>query len=234
MSGGRYDVVFLDLDGTVFDFDRAQAAALGQTLTAHGLPDSDVVASRYRAINDAVWSEFERGEIEQSAIRAERFRRLLSELQQSGDAAAMGEDYLATLGQQGHCLDGALDVVQVLAKCVRIVAVTNGIPDVQHPRIERSGLSQFLLARVISGEVGVAKPHAGIFDAAMQAARDPDPARVLMVGDSLRSDIRGAVDYGIDSCWFDPAQRGRSDGDESAEATHVIATLSELVDLVGA
>jgi FMN phosphatase YigB (HAD superfamily) len=82
--------------------------------------------------------------------------------------------------------------------------MTNGFADVQHARIRRLGLEGVFDHVIISEEVGVAKPDPGVFDIAFERMGNPDKARVLMVGDSLSSDIVGGFHYGIDTCWFNP------------------------------
>ena len=54
----------------------------------------------------------------------------------------------------------------------------------------------------LGGEtVILGKPYAPIYEASLEAAGKPDKARVLALGDSLRTDVRGAADLGVD-CLF--------------------------------
>jgi 2-haloacid dehalogenase len=62
---------------------------------------------------------------------------------------------------------------------------------------------------VISDEVGVSKPDPGIFDIAFEKMGRPVKDDVLIVGDSLTSDMPGGIAYGIDTCWYNPDQRPR-------------------------
>ena len=99
-------------------------------------------------------------------------------------------------------MDGAEEVLAALRDRYRFAIITNGLRTVQHGRLARSTIRGDIAALVISEEVGSAKPAAGIFDAAFAAMGGPAKAEVLMIGDSLTSDIRGAYDYGIDACWL--------------------------------
>jgi FMN phosphatase YigB (HAD superfamily) len=80
---------------------------------------------------------------------------------------------------------------------------------VQRPRFTASALAGYLAGIVVSDEIGIAKPNTGIFDAAFEALGWPAKREVLMIGDSLTSDMQGGIDYGIDTCWFNP------DGEEN-------------------
>jgi FMN phosphatase YigB (HAD superfamily) len=107
--------------------------------------------------------------------------------------------------------------------------ITNGLKEVQRPRLARSAISGYFADIVISEEVGAAKPDARIFDAAFQRMGHPRKADVLMVGDSMSSDIRGGKAYGIDTCWFNPASKLR---ELDVDSRYEIADLCELVDLL--
>ena len=112
-----------------------------------------------------------------------------------------------------------------------LALITNGIPDVQRPRIRRSGLDRLFPVVVISGEEGVAKPAPEIFDIALERMGDPAPEEVLLVGDSLSSDVRGGVDYGLDTCWYNPTALERGEG---PEPRYEIRRLHELREIVAA
>lgn len=45
------------------------------------------------------------------------------------------------------------------------------------------------------------KPHAPVYEWAMELMGNPDKSRVLAIGDSLRTDVTGAVNFGINVLW---------------------------------
>jgi 5'-nucleotidase len=122
----------------------------------------------------------------------------------------------------------AEETLAALCGRVGLVAVSNGLRDVQRSRLARSTIARFLHAVVISGEVGFAKPDARIFQAALACAGNPPAARVLMVGDSLTADIAGGHAAGLDTCWYNPAVLP---GDPDIRPVHEIRRLSELLAL---
>ena len=118
-------------------------------------------------------------------------------------------------------------MVAEVAATHRIAYITNGLDNVQRPRLEASPLAEHAAVVVISDEVGVAKPHAGIFDIAFERMGTPDRSDVTLVGDSLTADIAGGAAYGVSTIWYappavaDPASEGPS-------PTHRITHLREL------
>ncbi|MDX1503057.1 MAG: YjjG family noncanonical pyrimidine nucleotidase [Thermoanaerobaculia bacterium] len=220
--------MLLDADGTLFDYDRAEAAALAATWEELGLPREERLLPAYREINHRLWRSYERGEIEQAAIPGERFARLLTALGHDADAGRASSLYLRALARQTHLLDGALRVVSRLARRAELALVTNGLAEVQRPRLAASPLAPFFEVVVISGEIGAGKPDPAFFDAAFRRMGDPPRRQTLIVGDSLTSDIEGGRRYGIDTCWLNP--RG-AEGD-GRPLTYEIRELAQLERLV--
>ena len=225
----RYEWVLLDADGTLFDYDRAEAAALASSLSAFEVESSAEVTAAYRDINRRIWQAFERGEITQAALRTRRFAELFVLLGVKADPHAFSCTYLEHLACNAMLVEGAETVVRSLRAEVRLVLLTNGLADVQRPRLARSAIRGLFDAVVISEEVGAAKPHPQIFEVCFERMGRPDRRNVLMVGDSLSSDIRGGIEYGLDTCWFNPA-RVLNSGD--VVPRFQISSLVELLPIV--
>ena len=69
----RYDIVLMDADRTLFDFDRSEHEAVVRVLTAFGLPADRETEETYLRENRAVWDAFDRGELPQEILGRERF-----------------------------------------------------------------------------------------------------------------------------------------------------------------
>ncbi len=224
-----YTWVFLDADRTLFDYDTAERKALEATLAEEGIRVTAEHVDVYRAVNDALWKRFELGEVTQDTVRVERFRRFAERFRLTFDPGVFGDRYVKQLSNRADLLEDAEDVVRALHGKVGLLLLTNGMPEVQRSRLANSPLHDLFQNIIISEEVGAAKPGRRIFDFAMQAAGNPSASQVLMVGDSLSSDIEGAVRYGIDSCWFNPS--GKKNG-TSFRPTYEIGALRELIPLL--
>ncbi len=233
----NYELLLLDADETLFDFRKAEAFALEGAFAERGLAATPETVARYDAINKDIWRRLERGEIDQARLKIERFALLFADMGVGLDAADFSGLYLAWLGRGSFLLPGAEELCAYLATKYRLAIVTNGIAAVQRPRFEASPIRRHFEAIVISEEVGAAKPRPEIFERACAAMGFFDKSRVLMIGDSLSSDIAGGIAYGIDTCWLNPGKTAADSADAPAMAkalapTYVVSGLAELKALL--
>ncbi len=223
-----YEWIFFDADGTLFDYNAAESEALAGTLAEEGVSVRSEHVDEYRALNAALWRRFERGEVSQATIRTLRFSQFSERFGLELDAVAFGSRYLAHLAQCADLIDGAESVVRSLHGRAGLLLLTNGISEVQRSRLAASPLHGLFDHVVISGDVGAAKPDPRMFDVAFECAGSPTRSSVLMVGDTLSSDIRGGALYGIDTCWFNPMREPNS---TELVPTFEIQSLRELAAL---
>ena len=174
----------------------------------------------------------EAGELTPNDVRVVRFERLFDEVGVEADARQVADDYLIGLGSYGDLYPGARDLLNDLAEMASLALVSNGIGQVVRDKVRRLDLDRYFDAIVISGEIGVAKPHAGFFDIAFERLGYPDKATTLMIGDSLASDIQGGADYGIDTCWYTPNTETVPSLAPTLVPTHRIGSLSEIPAIV--
>lgn len=219
-----------DADGTLFDFDQAAEHALKTTFLEYQIPYETDFIERYLSINRSLWAQFEKGEIEASALKTLRFARFLDSLGLQADPAQMNEDYLGHLADGSMLLEGAKQLIETLHQRVQMMIITNGFKKVQRPRMERSGIQHYFETIVVSDEVGAAKPDPQIFDHSFAEMGQPSKEEVLIIGDSLSSDMRGGVNYGIDTCWYNP--NGKPNPAQPG-ITHEIRSLEEFPTLLG-
>jgi 2-haloacid dehalogenase len=225
----KYKWVMFDADGTLFDYERAEFAALKSTYEELGLPFEVAHAQVYRRINGHMWLDFEKGKISQRRLRTKRFELLFDALQIECDIEKFSRRYLANLALGTDLIDGAETVVSSLYGRAGLLLITNGLSEVQRPRFAHSAVGRYFSHVVISEEVGVAKPDSRIFDIAFEKMGHPYKTDVLIVGDSLTSDIKGGHLYGIDTCWFNP---GRKLLDPGLEVRYEIGELAELLEFL--
>ncbi|MDH6372016.1 2-haloacid dehalogenase [Paenibacillus sp. PastF-3] len=226
----KYDVILFDADDTLFDYGMAESHALSNAFLHVGMPTAaEDYAASYQEINHALWRDLEQGKISSAALRVERFNRLFAANALELDPEAFSEAYLRFLGEGTFLIQGAIELCEELAGC-RLAIITNGIKEVQTSRIQGSPLSETFEQIIISEEAGCQKPETGIFDYAFAKLGISDREKVLIVGDSLTSDIQGGINYGIDTCWFNPLSKENSSG---VQPKYEIRVLSELLDIVG-
>ena len=224
-----YTWLLFDADGTLFDYDKAEACALMAAFGDFGRTFTPAVLQAYRSINDSYWKKFERREVSISELTARRFADLFETLGLIGDPVAFNESYLNQLSRQTHLVPGADKVIPALARDYRLAILTNGVARVQRTRLKASPIGKYFKTLVISEDVGASKPSREYFDAAFTLLGNPRKDRVLMIGDSLSSDILGAIGYGIPACWYNPAGTALSPG-MRVEAE--IRNLEELLEIL--
>ncbi|MGN7358383.1 YjjG family noncanonical pyrimidine nucleotidase [Paenibacillus sp. SAF-054] len=222
-----YEWVLLDADETLFDFRMSESRALSTVLASMQLDPEDLaITDSYNRINRGLWKELEQGLINSTELKVERFRRFCLEQGLNEDAGVISDRYIQSLSEQAFILAGALDLCLYLKdNGYRMAIITNGIKQVQFGRINRSELKDFFEAVIVSEDTGFQKPQPGIFEHAFAAIGSTEKEKMLMVGDSLTSDIQGGINAGIDTCWFNP---DRVTNDTGIIPTYEIHDLAEL------
>jgi 2-haloacid dehalogenase len=226
----RYQWLLFDADGTLFDYGRAEAVALEGAFRQFGVPFGPDSLAAYQRINQQLWRAWELGQITPAVLAVRRFERLFEEIRVSVSPELFSTAYMEHLATCSELNDGAYEVLQALHGTYRLAILTNGLKAVQRPRLARSVIRDYIAALIISEEVGAAKPDRAIFDAAIAHMGHPPRSAVLMIGDSLTADIQGAIQYGLDTCWYNPARQPRP---PALEITYEITRLSELIGLLG-
>lgn len=227
MTPPRYPVVCIDFDHTLLDSDASEALAFEATMRGAGVADPAVRFPTFDRINTAMWAAVEAGEMAAGDVRLARFRQFVAEERITADPQHLADTYAHGLATCGELFPDALPALQALRATARLALVTNGVSDIQRTRIDRLGIAALFDAIVISSEVGVSKPGGAFFDVVFDALGSPDRSGVLMVGDSLTSDMRGGIDYGLDTCWFNPGGAATD-----LPVTYEIARLGDLPDIV--
>jgi len=208
----RYDLLLCDADNTIFDFEKAEEFAFCDACAVAGLTATPELLHTYSVINQSLWELLEKGGITQSVLRVRRFELFLKEIGCDFDAPTMATAFADSLARQGVPLPGAFEAVERWSRLVPVIIVTNGISRVQHGRMDKSPIAPFISGLVISEEVGVAKPHPRMLEIGMEMAGVTDKRRVLMLGDSLSSDIAAAANAQVDACWYNPKETENKKG----------------------
>lgn len=201
----RYNIILMDADNTLLDFDKAEEEALNVTLQAYSIPPTEASKQIYSEHNTRLWSEFEKGLVSRETLMNTRFQKLLDSLGIPGDGIQMNQDYLHNLGKCSYLVPDAETLCTKLhAMQYRIYILTNGIYAAQKSRIENSPIAKFISDSFVSEKIGYQKPKKEFFEAAFAQIPSFQPKNAIMVGDSLTSDIAGAKGVGIDTCWYNP------------------------------
>ena len=199
--------VLMDLDDTILDFHRAEAAAIRKTLSELNVSSDADVISRYSEINAAHWRRLESGEITRHQVLTGRFLQLFEELgivRDENETQRIYENYLS----QGHYfIPGAEALLETLHKSYRLYLVSNGNAVVQEGRLRSANISHYFEKIFISEIIGADKPSKLYFDRCFAQIDHFDPHQAILIGDSPTSDILGGIHAGVRTCWFNPHHR---------------------------
>lgn len=226
-----YQYLLWDMDGTILDFDAAERAAIRTLFEKYGFGIcTDEMLERYAAINRRYWQALERGEMTKPEILVGRFAEFFrTEGLDESKAADFNADYQLTLGETIVFRDDAKNILLSEKGRYTLVMITNGTKTAQDKKLARSGLGEVFDYIFISEVVGCEKPGKAFFDHVFEKVGITDLSRVLVIGDSLTSDIRGGMNAGVDTCWYNPA--GKENTSE-VMPTYVIRNLHEVEGLL--
>ena len=223
------EFLFLDLDDTILDFHKAERIAIAKTVAQFGLEPTEEVLHRYHLINKAHWEMLERGELTRAEVLTRRFGVLFREYGMDVDVQVCAKVYERNLSIGHYFLPGAEEAVDRLSKKYRLFLASNGTAVVQKGRMTSANLYRFFEKVFVSQEIGHNKPSKAYFDACFAQIPGFDPAKAMIVGDSLTSDILGGINAGIRTCWVNPQHLPcRSD----IHPDHQIEYLSQLEALL--
>ncbi len=230
--------LFFDLDRTLWDFDRNSREALEEIfveIAQPNLPQAKTAAEFipvYEAENEKCWKAYREGRITKEELRPLRFQKAVEGLGipafdgMETLAEAMGTAYVQRAPYRTALFDGAIDVCRALkARGHRMFILTNGFEEVQHIKVNRSGLEPFFDGVFTSDALGFKKPHPKCFAKGLALA-DSSAERAVMIGDDWECDVDGAIQAGWGAIHFDPHQPAAPSSNPRR-----ISELSALLDL---
>ena len=226
----KYDVFLFDADGTLFDFNLAEACAFRTVYEECGFTYSDEILKRYSEINEQLWKSFEKAEVTIDEIKTLRFIRLFNEMGVHHDEYAFNDRYVVELGKGAFLIDGAKEICEEITRLdKKIYIITNGITVVQVSRLNNSTIKEYVSDIFISELIGFQKPDVRYFEHVFAHLPQVDKERILVVGDSLTADIQGGINAGLDTCWVN---KKNVDNSKGILPTYEIIKLSELSQFV--
>ena len=220
----KYQWILFDADETLFHFDNF--AGLKHMFAQHSISFEQSDFDEYQVVNKQLWVDYQNGQISAEQLQTRRFTRWSERLAIS--TKELNKQFLDAMADICKTLPGAVELVTHLhANKVKMGIITNGFAQLQTVRLERTGFQPYFSPVVISELVGVAKPHPSIFQYALEQMGSPDKNQVLMVGDTLESDILGGNNFGFDTCWLNRHNKTHT---EEIRPTYQVNSLIELLE----
>lgn len=199
----RFTTILWDVDGTLLDFEYSQRASLAKCFQTIGKEITEEIQELYDRINDSYWKRLELGDVTKAQLLNGRFVTLFEKLGITDvDVEAFRLEYQDGLSNIYAYTDDSLNICKALQGKVKQYVVTNGVTAIQMRKLTLSGLIDVMDGLFISEQIGVPKPHKDFFDHCLAQVEEKDKSKILLVGDSLSSDIKGGIGAGIPTCWY--------------------------------
>ena len=223
--------ILWDVDATLLDFHAAEKAAILKLFRQFHLGEcTEEMLQRYANINRGYWERLERGELTRDQVLVGRFQEFFEKEELDVSAApAFNEAYQSSLGDTIVYRDDSYHIIKSLRGKVKQYVVSNGTIVAQEKKLRLSGLGELMDGVFLSEELGIEKPNKAFFDKVFKEIGDMDRDTVLIVGDSLTSDIRGGNNAGIRTCWYNPGNAALIEG---VHVDYEITDLHEVYDLL--
>ena len=239
----KYKAIFIDIDDTLLDYipccRGAFDAAMLTTIGADTWADStqDALFDLFFAISGRLFSEAKHG-LHTVAEVMDLYP--IEFIEKSGLAQGLTPDdqrrmidtfthaFRQEWGNSHTLVPQAAATLQALKnKGYRLYAASNSFGHLQRSRLEKAGILHLFDDTFISMDIGYDKPDSRFFRHAL-AAVQLLPNEVLMVGDSMTTDILGAQQVGLDTCWYNPLDEQRTE----TAPTYQIRRLEQLLDIL--
>lgn len=204
--------VLLDSDDTILDFGKAEHEALKKTLLELGIRPTEETIALYSGINKRHWEMLERGELSRAEVLIKRFEAFFAALGLERSASEAQGYYGEFLSQGHYFIPGAVELLEALYGKYKLYLVTNGNTKVQRGRFESANIGHYFDEIFISELIGHNKPAKEFFDYCFARMPAFEKDEMIIIGDSLTSDILGGIKAGIHTCRFNPHSKpGRED-----------------------
>lgn len=200
-----FDWILFDLDGTLWDHERASSQAVSLLCRRYGMAD-EVFLPIFRSANDSVWQELIAGEIDFEELRVRRFEMIIEEMGRaapSHDPGELSRFYLEKYLEKPSWLVRAHEVVRTAAALAPIAILTNAPHVTQDVKLSHLGEEAALFqAMICADDVEELKPSRAFFDRASSILGIRPVDRVLMIGDSWEADLAAPREMGWATAWI--------------------------------
>lgn len=220
-----YKILLIDADMTLLDFQRSEKKALKKTFEHFGIVPAKEATALYHKINSGYWEMLEQGRVSKEELVYLRYKDLIEKMGLDIDHRQCEDYYQYSLGQEAYTMKDAKEVCHYLGERYSLYIVTNGISSTQYSRMKKSGLDVYFKDIFVSEDTGYQKPMVEYFNYVFDKIGEVDKDEVLIIGDSLSSDIQGGINAGVDTCWFNYKKEERK---IDIEPDYVITELKEL------
>ncbi len=224
----KYKYILWDIDDTLINFNKSQYAALNHVYEKYSIKLTNKEIELYDSINHNYWKLLDENKISKKELLTKRFDDFHKMIDINNiDSNELNENYQKALGDFAVLNNNAFELCSKLKDNYKQYAITNGTKIAQDKKLKLTGLDEILDDIFISEVIGVEKPNINFFNFVFSNITNFNKCEALVIGDTLTSDIKGAMNVNIDSCFFNPSNKFISD---EFKPTYVIKSLDELYE----
>jgi HAD superfamily hydrolase (TIGR01549 family) len=230
--------VLFDMDDTLFDHrhsSRSGLMAMQQRYPCFQQTTIDELEQAYILLLEEIHLQVLLGEMNLDQARIVRMERLFAQFDEQSSRATVEEAtrmFREKYQASRQIVPGTIALLEALRPHVKIGIVTNNILVEQQEKLRYLGLEAHIDALVVSEEVGIVKPEAGIFRVALERLQC-SAEETVMIGDAWQNDIIGARAAGIRAIWLnrfgmpcpDPSLASEISAFEPLEAVFALLSL---------
>lgn len=221
-------VVFIDIDDTLLDFTKCANDAIKSACNKFGVPYTTTLVDTFHPINLDLWHRLEKKEVTKEKLFDTRFQIVFDKLGIKADGIAFETAFRENFHESAILVDGARDLLEYLRSKYKVYVASNASMHQQTNRMKRAELDGYIDGYFVSEEIGFSKPQKEFFDACFKALPDVKPQDVVMIGDSLSADIKGACEYGLKTIWYNHRNEPTSD----VKCDYIVSRLSEVKNIL--
>lgn len=221
-------VVFIDIDDTLLDFTKCANDAIKSACNKFGVPYTTTLVDTFHPINLDLWHRLEKKEVTKEKLFDTRFQIVFDKLGIKADGIAFETAFRENFHESAILVDGARDLLEYLRSKYKVYVASNASMHQQTNRMKRAELDGYIDGYFVSEEIGFPKPQKEFFDACFKALPDVKPQDVVMIGDSLSADIKGAYEYGLKTIWYNHRNEPTSD----VKCDYIVSRLSEIKNIL--
>lgn len=221
-------VVFIDIDDTLLDFTKCANDAIKSACSKFGVPYTTTLVDTFHPINLDLWHRLEKKEVTKEKLFDTRFQIVFDKLGIKADGIAFETAFRENFHESAILVDGARDLLEYLRSKYKVYVASNASMHQQTNRMKKAELDGYIDGYFVSEEIGFPKPQKEFFDACFKALPDVKPQDVVMIGDSLSADIKGACEYGLKTIWYNHRNEPTSD----VKCDYIVSRLSEVKNIL--
>ncbi|MDY6367361.1 MAG: YjjG family noncanonical pyrimidine nucleotidase [Clostridia bacterium] len=198
----QFKVILFDIDNTLLDFNECAKQSILYACKTTGLKYQPRFINAFHTVNDFLWHQVEDGVLTVKRLHEIRFPTIFSALDVVADGTEFERLFRENMRVAAAPVDGALDVLSYLKNGYYLAVASNSSYEQQKNRLDTAGMSNFFKNFFVSEKLGASKPDKAFFERILVELPTKNKNEILFVGDSLSADMKGGVDFGIKTCWF--------------------------------